>query len=241
MNLVEAFRAIGPIVEDGDPRNAARQAAARVLLDEIARLIARCGLGDTLDREDAAQETLRRLVQNGPRGERPEDPETDEQVRAWLYKAIQNGVITRLRQRKGKEDPLPLDRARVSSSALEVALDQQRARAEIAEARRALFTEIAASVAARRGPRAPAFEQALGELRALAEGRTGFAELLARERAGDESEEGTRRARDRLDQRHSRCRRALLEEIQRRADVLPSVRMAALRIVVDELVRGKGT
>ena len=216
MNLVDAFREIGP-VESDDTTVVRRRGAATVIFGELSLLSQKIWTRfDVADREDVASRVLFRLMNNGPRGVRHGDPATEAAVRAYLRAALKNGLRDLLRRRKHTEMPEDFDPADPALGPDERA-SQLEAHTALEWAQEEMFNALLPELASRTRA-GKALIETVQQLRAIAAGRLTVQELVGSECAGDNTPEAVRRARNRLDQRFSRAFARIHEAIEALAD-----------------------
>jgi DNA-directed RNA polymerase specialized sigma24 family protein len=236
MNLVEAFREIGPV--EGDLTAVARRRqAATLIFEELQSFAARVWKSiDEADRRDVASEVLIRLMNNGPRGGRADNPTTDAAVRAYLHVAIKNGLQDVLR-RRGHLDRLgdsePIED---SSPGPDDQASHAEAKGVLDWARYELFEVILPQVASHMRAGAKLVET-VHQLREIHAGRLSINQLILLGEGPNLPPEEHPRARNRLDQRFSRAFARIHQEIERleRDGAFPPHQIHALRTAMDEL------
>jgi hypothetical protein len=244
-SLVEAFRDLGPTI--GEPQvDAVRSAAARQILEELKR-IAGPGRPDQHLRDEAVSLILLRLVQRSHRNRLPDRmPASDEEVRAYLRTAFRNN-LNEVRRSRGLDVSLDavLEEPDEGGEPAEI-LEHRRARGELSEARRELFDVIVPTVAARkRRDGRDTFLVAIGELRAISEGRRSVDDLVKAELQGEavlRERPEWRRGMNNVHKRFSRVLKDLVTEIDvlRKRGAIGEMRYHALRVTVDEIrLRGE--
>jgi hypothetical protein len=232
-SLLEAFRTFGPL--GGFPgENERRVAAAKVLLREL-QSIAKRPFGKPANRDDAVSQVLESMLRAGPRGVKPDDPQSDENIRVWLRVAwirkvtgLERGGVRFVDLEQVLSilaDPQP---------GVDVVVDLARLRNEIEAARQQLFGEIVSSLA----NRGQLDARVVDDLRSVAEQHATVNDLVEREEPG--LAKGTpewRRVRNRIDQRNRRAIKCLIAEIARldEAENIGWMRFRALGLVVAEL------
>jgi hypothetical protein len=157
-------------------------------------------------------EVLARLIASGPRSG-VSGPNSDEDVEHFLKGCLRNGVVDHLR-RQGREisGGLDLDLLTGTEASPDAHLDAERAAELLMWARTELYECIVPAIAkdlARHSSDATAFCEAIGQLRAIAEGRTTFSEIL---RAAPDRTDAE--LPDRLYQRHCRARKRVITWIE---------------------------
>jgi DNA-directed RNA polymerase specialized sigma24 family protein len=173
------------------------------MLDAARR--AACGL-TCAERDDIVQEVLARLIRIGPRnGDR--GPDSDEEVVRYLKGSLRNEAISRFR-RAGRELTVELnfDIMAGPHSSPEQQLDAKRATRVLTWARCELYERIVQRIAeelTERGGDGLEFLKAVQQLRAIADGRTTFARIMAKERRKGGRDSGVQ---GRVYQRHARAR-----------------------------------
>jgi len=245
LSLVEAFRGLGPLT--GNPAvDDVRSAAATCILDETRRIAGRGRLDPHL-RDEAVSLVLLRLVQR-PHGHRSlgRTPSTESDVCAYLGGALRNNLRELRRSARGATLAAFAAALAATGDAAEPAdaIDRERARGNLEDARRRLFDTVVPAVAARRRRRArEAFLAAVADLRAISEGRKSVSDVVCatlggRERGRDSPE--WRRARNNVDQRFSRALRDLVAEARtlRERGSIDERRYRALRVSIDQLRPG---
>ena len=230
MTLLEAFRDLGPIVDADTRLSCTRERACEVVLNKLRQLAV--GIPASC-REDVIAEVCVRLIQSGPRGERVDGPQSEEQVERYLRKSISNQRVSYHRCTARETAGLPADVA--VTATFETQPDQMRAREALCWARRHFFERIVPALAEdlqQRGGEPTDFIDAMKELREMADGTVPFGELVTREGADTD---GT--ARNRLYQRHCRARRRVLDwaRTQLPLMVVDEFRRWALGFVICEL------
>ena len=235
MTLLDAFRELAPA--DGDDATIARrQEAAGVIFRELQLLAGRAWRGvDPADREDIASIVLIRLVQNGPRGVRAEDPASDDAVIGFLRQAIGNGLRDFWRRRRHLDSPEDFDSFVGGADPAEAA-ELVEAGHELEAARHQLFEVIVPELAL--GSRSGAADvETVRQLREIAAERLSVTELLEAERGDEPDEAATRRARNRLDKRFGRVRKRIHDEINRLRDMgrVTEERARTLKAVLESL------
>jgi DNA-directed RNA polymerase specialized sigma24 family protein len=110
VNLVDAFRIIGPPTDD-PAADARLQEAQELVYNELQRQARRLqgsgSFSDALARQecsDSVSDVFIHILQSGPRGLREGDPDSDLRVQGYLRRAIHNGTIDRLRAISRTED-----------------------------------------------------------------------------------------------------------------------------------------
>jgi DNA-directed RNA polymerase specialized sigma24 family protein len=212
MTLLEAFRAIGPRVED-PAVDAIRGQAAGLLLGELTKLARGMTFSQEI-KDEIPCDVLLNLVGNSAGGIRPDDPDTDTAVRAWLRTCLRNAAITRFRKEKRQAGDLDIETARSRDLDPEQALFLQAERLEREAATQQLITEIAPAVARsfRREEHAAAFRDNLADLLALTAGETTITEVAIQRKGA-----ATKQTMAALYQQHSRTRERLLGRIEHMA------------------------
>jgi DNA-directed RNA polymerase specialized sigma24 family protein len=178
-----------------------------------------------------------RVFEQGPRGRRPEDPQSDAGVRGWLYRAVRNQAIDMVRA--GRRDvELTEDMSQCAAGGCRpdddlLAAEHERARAElareIASARCELQQDIARTIATSlRADARSEFELTVQDLFALRDEILTVDAIVRRQRG-----EVTTRTRNAIYQRLSRARRRLADAVEtiaasaacspRHADILRAV------------------
>lgn len=220
--LVAAFRECGPW-GTGDAAEDARRAAGferiYLRLHELAGRMRPDGSAS-----DAASVVAQRLLQAGPRGERPGDPyTTDAMVDCYLKRALRNGLVDEERG-KARGDELGPSLVSPIWSPAET-LDRSRADRAIEEAVTCLFDRIVPGLG-------ETVVEAVQDRRAVAEGRKTFDQCIA-ERHGSV----TVQTRNRFYQRQTRAMRRVAAAVESHivANGLSVVEAWALRVVLEEL------
>jgi hypothetical protein len=211
MTLLDAFRLYGPAFDES-PESEVRSKAAEVLLAELRRLAGRMPARPE-QKEDAISTVSYRLVRNGPRGLRVVDPQSDEGVVGYLHNALRNVLVShhrddrRLAGGDGVVDiPDPGDP--------EKQLAARQLAEQLAKTTEFIDSELipaARDGLARRDAR-EAFVRSIQQLRLLADGGATMNDFIVEEYA-----EVTVATRNAILKRHSRARRQLMDEIERRA------------------------
>jgi hypothetical protein len=239
LSLLDAFRTLSRSGY-GEHLDAECQAAAARMHLELQR-IARMMFGTRHDREDAASEVLLRLLSAGFRRVRERDPgpQTDNRVRAYLWKAMRHRLIESLQT--GEE--LPSDWPDPEEEGL------RRLRGELRRAvdraRRLLVDEIIPTAVARqRRSGEEAFRRTIDQLRSLADNRTTMDDVISAEFETDAPARLSpdwMKARNRVYQRCHRALNALYEEavVTWIRQGLSDIDVHALQIVVQEELRGR--
>jgi len=215
MTLVEAFRALGLVAEP--TQQAVYESACERLYAELQDLVRRLRL-PSLDEgpEDICHRVFLRLVQTRPRSGRTGDPGDDEQVRAYLAAAVRNAVRDlhrRERQRRpcaGAAPPPPPN----LEDELIATEEREAQRKALTEAEHLLFDVIVPEIA-REGDAGARAAKTIRLLRDIRDRRQRMTDIVHDEATPEASEDGYRRARNRLDQRFSRALRRLYAEIER--------------------------
>jgi DNA-directed RNA polymerase specialized sigma24 family protein len=235
MNLVDAFREIAPVEGDASTQ-ARRREAAGLVFEELQSIAEKIWTGlDVEERRDAAAKVLVRLMNNGPRRERADDPDTEKKVRAYLWKCVENGLKDFLRRSRRVDLPEnfdPIDPA--------IATEDEASHREARERLHGAATELFESIIPRLA-RETRVGQALGEtvdqLRQIRAGTLTVSSLVESEIAAKPEPRDARRVRNRLDQRFSRAFARIsgeIDRLERQGDC--SLKQAqALRVVLDGL------
>jgi DNA-directed RNA polymerase specialized sigma24 family protein len=232
VTLLQAFRELGPIVDGHDATRTIRETAARILLDML-ETAARWLPAEY--REDVVMEVLAHLLSSGPRGA-GRGPDSHEQVERFLKRCLRNGAIDHIR-RQGREVSVEfdLDLWTGTDPSPEDTLDAEKAAALLMWARMELYERIIPAIAkglAEQRPERRDFLEAIGHLRAMAEGRATFKSILASLPAREDAA-----LPDRLYQRHCRARKRVIAFAEAWLLEMPlhDAKRRALCIAVSEL------
>jgi DNA-directed RNA polymerase specialized sigma24 family protein len=235
MNLVDAFREIAPI-GGAEATRSRRQEAAALLYEELHSLAEKTWPQmQDFDRSDVASEVLLRMMNNGPRGYREDDPATEGAVRAYLRESIRNGLRDLLRRRKRIDMPEEFDPVDPGRETAEIAARHE-AQRRLESLERDLFDRLVPEIASETKA-GHAFVQTVQQLRDIREDRLSVEELIASEHGANPGDADRKKARNRLDQRFSRVFARVHDAIQTRAAVgkLDEDKAWALRLVLDSL------
>jgi hypothetical protein len=245
LSLVEAFRGLGPLT--GNPAlDEVRSAAATCIFDEIRRIAGR-GRCDHHLRDEAVSLVLLRLVQRSHRKRSPgRTPSSESDVCAYLGGALRNNLRELRRGARGANLAVFDAALAGAGDAAEPAdaIDRERARGELEDARRRLFDTVVPAVAARRRVRArEAFLATVADLRAISEGRKSVSDVVSATLEGAKHGHDApewRRARNNVDQRFSRALRDLVAEARslRERGSIDERRYRALRVSIDTIRPG---
>jgi len=211
MTLLEAFRILGRPAAEG-PRGAHHEEqAAKQIVAELRRLAGLLATPQDVA-EDAVSIALARMAA-GVHLRATKPPGRDDEVRAYLYRALRNNALALLRSRRLLVS-LPseeLDALAPSGAAHpEEELDRKRERESREAALRELRAEIVPRTAATlKGMARVTFLEAFADLEAVASGTRTLAEVLERRRSEIACAPEDPRARNWFDQRSSRARRAI--------------------------------
>jgi len=242
LTLVEAFRVLGPLT--GDPAvDDVRSAAAVRIFEEIRRM-ARRGRIDHHLRDEAVSLVLLRLMQRSRRDRQSRRTLCSESdVFAYLAGALRNNL--RELRRGANRVVCEASLARASDAAEPAdAIDRERARGDLEDARRRLYDTVVPAVAGRRRRCArKTFLSAVADLRAISEGRMSVSDVVSAMLEGTERSHVApewRRARNSVDQRFSRALRALAAEARslREEGSIDERRYRALRVSIDQIRPG---
>jgi len=218
MTLLEAFRALGLVAEP--TQRALYESACERLYAELQDLVRPLRLTSPDEGpEDICHRVFLRLVQSRPRSGRTGDPADDQQVRAYLAVAVRNAV--RDLHRRGRRRPGCPEAPAALPPNLEdelIATEEREACTRALAAAEHLLFEVIVPEMASDGEAGARTAKTIRLLRDIRDRRQRMADIVQEEANPEASEDGYRRARNRLDQRFSRALRRLYAEIERRRE-----------------------
>jgi DNA-directed RNA polymerase specialized sigma24 family protein len=236
MTLLEAFQALGRPCTSAAGDAAVQNQAAHLLLVELRRLAGRSAIPRDIA-EDAIGIALARMA-GGVHLHAAKPPASDDEVRAYLYRAVRNNALSLLRaqQRLVSLEPEDLETLTTPGPAIhpEEELDRARERRARDAARRELRMTVVPRVASTlNGSARGTFLESFADLEAVASGATTLAECLERRKSEIGRECDDARARNWFDQRCSRARKVILRYID--GPKTPASDRPRLKRALDEL------
>lgn len=210
MTLLDAFRQCGFAI--GDPavdavRNQASQIVYLKLQHLAAHMFAPAGV-----LEDAASKVACRLMTNGPRVPRPNDPSTDAAVVRYLRRSLKNGLIDHYR-RQARQVPVDVEQIGTPAEADRSSpadAEREAARGELRNAVTRLFDDIVPRIAARLRAGADASFTAAIETRR----RIALGQLTCDQAVAQASGVVDKQTRNRFDQQQCRALKRLHDAVE---------------------------
>jgi hypothetical protein len=200
------------------------------------------------ERDEVVAIVLLRLVQAGPRGRRVGDPDSDDAVRRYLRRALENALIDRIRASRPRPPFAPdaLSAAQTSSTDpgdadVERQVDRHRAARRLDQAQQDLFGILLPWISAhRRKDSVARLQRTVDEMLRIYTGATQLQSIVAAQppsARSDADPRASRRARYALYQQHHRAMDTLLRGVDqlRKEGQLSDDRCQALWTLLAEL------